>query len=191
MVNLQTILIEVQNNQAADQLAAEIGKNLDDIFKKELQKASQQQNEAVLTTAAIVLAIPGFLNTIAKVTQAFYKKFSRGIDLTKQDPKTWYNVLEKFTEKIDSYIGLPFDSMLKPLIQDSAKRKKVVNLIKGLAIATMAIIGGINLDKTIQTASVLKGLTGGFFQEISQSIGQKNLPDLVIFAKKAIPTYLS
>jgi hypothetical protein len=55
----------------------------------------------------------------------------------------------------------------------------------------MAIIGGINLDKTIQTASVLKGLTGGFFQEISQSIGQKNLPDLVIFAKKAIPTYLS
>jgi hypothetical protein len=191
MVTLQTILLEVQNEQAAQQLAAEIGTELDDIFKKELQKATQQQNEAVLTTTALILAIPGFLNTLAKVTQAFYKKVNRGIDLTKQDPRAWYNVLDKFTQKIDSYIGMPFDAMLKPLIQDSTKRKKVVNLIKGLAIATMAIIGGITLDKTVQATSVLKTLTGNLFQELSQSISQKNLPNLVLFAKKAITTYLS
>lgn len=190
MITLQTILSEIQDDQTAEKLANEIGMDLDNIFQKELEKASQQQNEAILTTAAITLAIPGLLNTIAKVAQAFSKKFLKGIDLKKQDPKVWYAVLEKFTDNIDSYIGRPFDTILKPIIQDVTTRKKVVNLLKGLALASMAIAGGITLTSSDKVAIAIKSFAGGFSQEILQNIGQKQLPDLITFAKKAIATYL-
>jgi len=188
MIALQSILSEIQDDRTAEKLANEIGMELDDIFRKELEKASQQQNEAVLTTAALALAVPGFLNTITKVAQAFSKKFIKGIDLKKQDPKAWYTVLGKFTEKIDSYIGAPFEAMLRPIIQDTTKRKKIVNLLKALALASIAIAGGVTLSSTDKATVAIKSFAGGFSQEILQNITQKNLPDLITLTKKAITT---
>ena len=69
-IKLINILSEIKSDQSADI----IGDKLDDIFKNELNKASQQQNEGVLTILALVLAIPGFLKTLANIAETIAKK---------------------------------------------------------------------------------------------------------------------
>jgi hypothetical protein len=126
MIYFKDILLEIKDDGTAKEIADEIGNRLDDILNQELKKVSKQQNEAILTTAAFTLALPGLLNSIAKIAQAVSKKYYKKIDLNKPDQNAWYNILDKFTENIDSYIGKPFDFILKPIISDNIKRKKVV-----------------------------------------------------------------
>lgn len=187
MIYFKDILLEIEADEEAEKIANEIGNEIDDIFKDELEKASKQQNEGILTVTALVLALPGMLNMISKVAQAISKKYYKGIDLKKQDPKKWYNVLDKFSAKADTYIGKPFDIILKPIISDDAKRKKVVNLLKGLTIATLSVMGSVDISKAGTAFAYLKGVAGPYASEIGQAVSEKSLPGLITFAKKTIP----
>ena len=114
MIKLIDILSEIEDDKA-NSISAEIGQKLDDIFKDELNKASKQQNEAILTTIALIAAIPGFLKAISKIAENISRK--QGIDL-KKDNKSWYKVLYNFADKIDDYIDTPFKFILKLLVKD-------------------------------------------------------------------------
>ncbi len=187
MIYFKDILLEIDSDTEAEKIADEIGKEIDDIFKDELEKASKQLEEGVLTATALVLALPGMLNMISKIAQAISKKYYKGIDLKKQDPKKWYNVLDKFSAKADTYVGKPFDLILKPMISDDAKRKKVVNLLKGLTIATLSVLGSVDISKAGTAFAYLKGVAGPYTSEIAQAVSEKSLPGLISFAKKTIP----
>ena len=102
-MKLIDILLEIQENQTIpDIISGEIGREMDDILNNELTK--HQQNEGILTLTALTLALPGIINSMIKIPQAISKKYSGKFNVSKKDPKVWYNVLEKYTEKIDSYI---------------------------------------------------------------------------------------
>jgi len=191
MIYFKNILLEIEDDKTAKKIADEIGYKLDDIFKQELETASRQQNEAVLTTAALILSLPRLLNFIAKTVQAVKKKYFKRITMSKYDENAWYNVLDKFTENIDSYIGKPFDIILKPIISDNIKRKKAVNLLKAFAIATMAITGNVDMSKSLKTLTYLKSIYPAFSSEISQYITEKSVPNLITWFKKEFPLLLN
>lgn len=191
MIYFKNILLEIEDDKTAKKIADEIGYKLDNIFKQELETASRQQNEAVLTTAALILSLPRLLNFIAKTVQAVKKKYFKRITMSKYDENAWYNVLDKFTENIDSYIGKPFDIILKPIISDNIKRKKAVNLLKAFAIATMAITGNVDMSKSLKTLTYLKSIYPAFSSEISQYITEKSVPNLITWFKKEFPLLLN
>jgi len=179
-MKLFNILSEIES----EQISAEIGNELDNIFKDELNKASQQQNEAVLTTLALTLAIPGFLKGVAKIAEIISKK--KGINLKKKNNKSWYKILEEFAEKIDTYVETPFNIILKPIVSDDAKRKKIVSFIKGACIVAMAIIGSVDLNQSPNALAKIKSTASEFSSELLQNAGTNNLPKFIEYAKKTI-----
>ena len=186
MIKLIDILSEIEDDKS-NNISTEIGQELDDIFKDELNKASKQQNEGILTTIALIAAIPGFLKAISKIAENISRK--KGIDL-KKDNKSWYKVLYKFADKIEDYIDTPFNFILKPLVKDDIKRKKILSIIKGACIITMAILGSIDLSKTPEITNILKSTAGEFTQELIQKSGEKNIDKIVEFTKKVIKNIL-
>jgi hypothetical protein len=189
MIKLINILSEIEDDKS-NNISTEIGQELDDIFKDELNKASKQQNEEVilLTTIALIAAIPGFLKAISKIAENISRK--QGIDL-KKDNKSWYKVLYKFADKIDDYIDAPFNFILKPLVKDDIKRKKILSIIKGACIITMAILGSVDLSKTPEITNILKSSAGEFTQELIQKSGEKNIDKIVEFTKNVIKNILN
>lgn len=179
MIKLNNLILEIQT----DQISNTIGNELDDIFKDELNKASEQQNEAILTTITLIAAIPGFLKAISKIAENISKK--QGIDLRKNN-ESWYKVLYNFADKIDTYIDTPFNFILKPLIKDDVKRKKILSIIKGACIITMAILGSIDISKTPEITNIIKTTAGEFAQELIQKSGEKNIDKVIQLTKNAI-----
>lgn len=179
MIKLNNLILEIQ----ADQISNTIGNELDDIFKDELNKASKQQNEVILTTLAITAAIPGFLKAVSKIAENIAKR--QGIDL-KKDNKSWYKILYNFADKIDNYIDAPFNFILKPFIKDDVKRKKILSIIKGACIITMAILGSIDISKTPEIASIIKTTAGEFAEELIQKAGEKNIDKVIQLTKNLI-----
>ena len=148
---------------------------LDDEIKKALEDASKEEtptNEIVgLTTVALIVAIPGIINAITKVIKALAQK--SGIQLKKEDPK-WYEVLEKATDKIDTYLDTPFNFMLKPFVKDSIKRAKYAKILKAVTLALMSIGALADPSKIKDTTSLIKSLAPDIGGELIQAIGEKN-----------------
>ena len=148
---------------------------LDDEIKKALEDASKEEtptNEIIgLTTVALIVAIPGIINAITKVIKALAQK--SGIQLKKEDPK-WYEVLEKATDKIDTYLDTPFNFMLKPFVKDSIKRAKYAKILKAVTLALMSISALADPSKIKDTTSLIKSLAPDIGGELIQAIGEKN-----------------
>jgi len=169
MVKLVNILKEIAEKENIDFSAFNF---VDDEVKNELNKISQQQNEIILTAASIALAAPGIINSLIKAGKSLAKK--RGFDLSKPDPNAWYNVLEKWTEQADNYIGKPFDILLKPFISDVTKRKKAVDILKAISIATLATVGAIDVTKSRAAYEYGSRLVGPAWNEIVKAAGDSN-----------------
>lgn len=199
MIYFKNILLEIEDDKTAkeiadktaEEIAREIGNKLKQELEQELEKASKQQNEAILTTAAFILSLPGILNFVIKTAKFLSETLLKKYFKTSDNPEVWYNILDKFTENIDSYIGKPFDIILKPIISDNIKRKKAVNLLKAFAIATMAITGNVDMSKSLKTLTYLKSIYPAFSSEISQYITEKSVPNLITWFKKEFPLLLN
>jgi|FLOH01.1.fsa_nt_gi hypothetical protein len=169
MIKLTDILKEIIEEEEIDFSSFNF---VDDEVENELEKISQQQNEVILTAASIALAAPGIINSLIKAGKAVAKK--RGIDLAKSDPNAWYNVLEKWTEKIDKYIEKPFDILLKPFISDNTKRQKAVDIVKALSLATLATVGAADISKSKAAYEYGSRLAGPAWNEIVKAVGDSN-----------------
>ena len=188
-MKLIDILLEIQENQTTpDKISMEIGNKMDDILNNELTQ--HQQNEGVLTLTALILALPGIINSMIKIPQAIAKKYYGKFDVSKKDPKVWYNILEKYTEKIDSYIGKPFDIILKPIFKDNIKRKKVVNVLKALSIISISIAGSVDISKVENLTSYIKTLNLGNLSDDLIALSSKTIADVITWAKQTIPILL-
>jgi tetrahydromethanopterin S-methyltransferase subunit H len=164
MIKLSNILKEINE----DQIDISALNNLDDEIKKALENAPKNE---IIGTVAIVLAIPGIINSITKIIEVIAKK--AGIQLKKQDPK-WYQIIGKVTEKIDDYIDTPIKYILKPFIKDQIKREKIAKIIKAVVLTMMAIYGSIDVKQIESTISLIKKLAPEISQELIQSIIEKN-----------------
>ena len=169
MIKLVDILKEIEEKENIDFSPFNF---VDDEVKDELEKISKQQNEVILTAASIALAVPGMINSLIKAGKALAKK--RGFDLSKPDPNAWYNVLEKWTEQADNYVGKPFDILLKPFISDVTKRKKAVDILKAISIATLSTVGAADITKSKAAYEYGSRLAGPTWNEIVKAAGDSN-----------------
>ena len=181
MIKLADILKEVEQESELD--LSDL-KKLPDLIGAELEKASEEQNESIIGAAALVLAVPGMLNAISKVVQVIVKK--SGIDLKKRNNPAWYKTLDTVTAKVDGYLDTPFKVMLRPFIQDQVKRDKTAKFLKAITLASMAIMGAVDISKLQSTASAIKDLAGQSGSEIIQAVGEHSIPKLTGVVKNFI-----
>jgi len=159
-------------------------RDLPDLIGKELEKASKQENESILGATALVLAAPGIVNAVMKVVEVIAKK--SGIDLKKRKGPSWYKTIEKVTAKIDGYLDTPFKLMLRPFISDQTKRDKVAKFLKAITLASMAVLGAVDLTKLESTAAAIRDLAGQSSGEIIQAVSERSAPKLTQIVKNFI-----
>ena len=160
-------------------------KKLGPVLGDELEKAAEEEGaleEVIgLTTAALVLAVPGMLNAIFRIIQAIKDKAPSAFNIKKKDDPSTIDYLIKFTDKIDGYLDTP----LKPFISDVSKRDKLAKFLKAVTLIIMSF--GIDISKSPDLLSTGKDLAPEFFKELLTS---KNLADLITKAKVIIPKLL-
>jgi|688.fasta_scaffold226723_2 hypothetical protein len=170
--------------------------NLDDIIKQELEKAEKQQpvDEIVgLSTAALILAIPGMINGFTKIIKAIKSKAPAKFNLNKKDDnKSHLDFIIDFTGKIDSYLDTPFKTVLTPFIRDQIKRDKVANFLKAIVLLIMS--SGIDISKSPEIMNIGKELASNVFdfkQLAQEMFTNPNIATLITKAKQIIPKLIS
>lgn len=176
MIKLSRILLEVVDTD----IDLSDLRYLDDEIKKDLEEVPQ--NEIItLGTAALALAVPGMLNSIAKVVKAIAKK--NKIDLTKGKQPAWYEVLEKVTEQIDNYLDTPLKLILKPFIKDNTKREKAAKILKAALLTVMALLGSLDISQIKNTTTAIKQLAPEIAQNLIEAITERNKDKIVSVLK--------
>jgi hypothetical protein len=170
--------------------------NLDDIIKQELEKAEEQQpvDEIIgLSTAALILAIPGMINGFTKIIKAIKSKAPAKFNLNKKDDnKSHLDFIIDFTGKIDSYLDTPFKTVLTPFIRDKIKRDKVANFLKAIVLLIMS--SGIDISKSPEIMNIGKELASNVFdfkQLAQEMFTNPNIATLITKAKEIIPKLIS
>ncbi len=182
MIKLIDILLEEESVDATTVLSplASLADEIEDVLQqasKEGQADKQAQNEAILTTTALILAIPGIIKTTAKIIGIIAKK--AGIDLKKKRTPAWHKIVEETAERVDSYLDKPFNTILKPFVSDDQKRKKIANILKALTLIGMSVAGSINPSDITKVKSVLSNLVGETTTEALQTAYERGGPQLV------------
>lgn len=191
MISLLTILEQVimeeevgpELERLATDLAQEIQNSAKGVQNNSLQK------EAVLASAALVLALPGILKAIGQFSESIAKK--TGINLSKSNKDPWYKKIQQTSEKIDSYLVAPFEKAVSVFIKDEEKRKKVARIIKALTLTSMSIIGGLDAANIKDVTDTITKTVPEIGSELIQSITQKNASSLGKIAKDYFQNYLS
>jgi len=141
-------------------------KNLDDILNFNLKKAQKDQpvEEIIgISTVAFILALPGIINGFFRIVKAIKDKAPSKFNLKKSGyDKDHLDFIIDFTEKIDSYLDVPFKKVLTPFIKDSIKRDKVAKYLKAVVLILMSI--GTDITKTKDIIEFGKQLTPDFIE---------------------------
>jgi len=169
-----------------------IGK-IDDLIDKELKKASEEipkeeglVNEAIFTTATIILAIPSIVKGVASIIKSIKDKAPSTFDLDKPDTlDKRLNTIISFAGKVDDILDTPIRLILKPFIKDQIKRNKVAKFLKALTLIIMSL--GTDISTNTDIMKIGKDLSSEFFEELLSS---KSIPDLITKAKTIIPKLL-
>ena len=166
---------------------------IDDLIGKELEKASKETpeeegpvNEAIFTTAAIILAIPSIVKGVASIIKSIKDKAPKTFNLDKPDTvDKRLNAIISFAEKVDDILDTPIRLILKPFIKDQIKRNKVAKFLKALTLIIMSL--GTDISTNTDIMKIGKDLSSEFFQELLTS---QSLADLIVKAKTIIPKLL-
>jgi len=177
MIKLTDILKEVVQDDPDISLLS----SLDDEIKQALEDTPQNE---IIGTISFALAVPGIVNAIIKIVTAISKK--SGINLKKKNDRAWYVLLEKMTEKIDSYVDAPFRLILTPFIKDPTKRDKVAKLLKAVTLTIVAIMGAVDLKQLTNTVSAIKQLAPETASELLQAAAEHAGPKIVPIIKNLL-----
>jgi len=158
--------IIIENNLHEEELNFSDLNTLDDIIDQELTKAQEDQpvEEIIgISTVAFILALPGIINGFFRIVKAIKDKAPSKFNLKKSGyDKDHLDFIIDFTEKIDSYLDVPFKKVLTPFIKDSIKRDKVAKYLKAVVLILMSI--GTDITKTKDIIEFGKQLTPDFIE---------------------------
>jgi len=168
-------------------LTQDILNGFEDVVKDELKKIHQQQNEAILSTAALALAVPGIAKAIIRLIEGFKKKYNFSLSKN-SDSKSWLKIIEEIADKIDNKLNTPFNIILKPFIQDEVNRKKIAGILKGIFLLALSV--GSDLSTAPTLYAKIQTLLQGTGIDVTQNVVATNAEKIGELLKKAI-NYIS
>lgn len=160
---------------------------LDDLLAQEIEKAEKEQTNEVVGTITLALAIPGLLNGSIKIAKGLITK--SGINLSKKNDSTFdkvENFIEFVATKIDQYVDYPVDTVLKRVVKDTVKRKKIKGAIKVGFIVTMALVGAIDISNSSELVEKIKSFSSEIAGDVVSSASQRDAAKVANIIKNYI-----
>ena len=139
-------------------LTQDISNEFENAVEDELKKVQQQQNEAVASIATLALAMPGIVKAIINLIEGFKRKYRFSLKKG-SDPSSGLEKIKEIASKIDNIISIPFDRIIKLSISDNEKRKKVVDIVKGVFLLILTSGSDLTTAPTLKTqiSTLLQG----------------------------------
>jgi benzoyl-CoA reductase/2-hydroxyglutaryl-CoA dehydratase subunit BcrC/BadD/HgdB len=134
------------------ELEEELDKFLDEL-EDELEKKSKEQNEGIITTTSIVIAIPSILKLISKFGSKINSIISKytGKNTNREE---WFNKLSRIADDLHHLYIEPIKSIVNKFIKDKEKSDKISSLIFHLIVAGFLFASGIETIKAIKTKNL-------------------------------------
>lgn len=181
MMKLKDILLEVEADQKVDAVVDDLKDDFANALKAietSFDKADDQQQEGVLTTASLLLALPAVLGIIARLGKGATLAFQKiaGKKPTEQSStEKYFQQLGRVADELHHLYIKPLEALTRKFIKDPEKSKKVANAIFHVIVAVMMVASGATAVKALQSKelslatleSALTAVKGG---EIKQYI---------------------
>ena len=158
------MIIRIKEAEALDPKAEEV---LDDLkgqmsaligtIEDELEDASKEQKEGVLTYAGVALALPAILGAISRFGRATTNIVNRimGKKPTKQgDAEKYFQQMGRIADELHHLYMKPLELIVRRFIKDETKAKKVAHFIYHVIIAIMFISAGVTVIKAVQSKNL-------------------------------------
>jgi len=129
-------------------------------LENELEKTTETQNEGLLTTASIALALPAIMGLVAKFGKSAGSLVNKilGKKPSQQDEyQKWMDKLSHIADELHHLYMVPLTSVVKKFIKDEAKAKKVANAVFHIIVATMLIASGVTAVKAFKAQNISLG----------------------------------
>lgn len=157
-MKLTDILFEEQNNvnAATQAIGAEL-KDLANGIDHAFQDVAKKENEAVMTTVSLVLALPAVLGLIAKVGRAASKIVSKFIGTKPNDAEAAQRYFQQIGQVADQLHHLyikPIEFVVKKFVKDEKKAKFIASAIFHVIVAILCISSGVEAIKALQSKEI-------------------------------------
>ena len=160
MMKLKDILLEVEADQKVDAVVDDLKDDFANALKAietSFDKADDQQQESILTTASLLLALPAILGIIARLGKAATSAFQKIAGKKPQDQsgtEKYFQQLGRVADELHHLYMKPIELITRKFIKDPVKAKKVANAIFHIIVATMMVASGVTAAKALQAKEI-------------------------------------
>jgi hypothetical protein len=148
--------LDPKSEELLDDLKGQMSALIDNI-EDELEDASKEQKEGVLTYAGVAIALPAILGLIARFGKAATGIVNRvmGKKPTEQgDAEKYFQQMGRVADELHHLYMKPLELVVKRFIKDETKAKKVANFIFHVIVGIMLLASGVTAIKALQSKEI-------------------------------------
>jgi hypothetical protein len=126
-------------------------------IEDELEDASKEQKEGLLTTAGIALALPAILGLISrfgKAASGIIRKNFGSKPTQPSETEEYFQKMGKVADDLHHLYMKPLELVVKRFVKDPNKAKKVSHFIFHIIVGIMLLSAGITAVKAIQSKNL-------------------------------------
>ena len=148
--------LDPKSEELLDDLKGQMSSLIDGI-EGELEDASKEQKEGVLTTAGIALALPAILGLISRFGKAATGIVRRimGKKPTQQnDAERYFQQMGRVADELHGLYMKPLELIVRRFVKDETKAKKAAHFIFHVIVGIMLLSAGVTAFKAIQSKNL-------------------------------------
>lgn len=151
---------QISEEATPDAVAQAVGAELKDFageLEDALQNATETENEGLITTASLVLALPAVLGLIAKVgkfASSMINKMLGNKPNEDAEAQEYFKQVGAVADQLHHLYIKPIEYVVKKFVKDANKAHTISNAIFHVIIATMCLASGVTAIKALQAKNV-------------------------------------
>jgi hypothetical protein len=159
-MKLKDILLEVESDQKVDVAVDAIGQELKKLslgVEDALEDADANKQEAVLTTASLLLALPTMLGLVARAGKAITSIVQKTLGKKPQDQsgaEKYFQQLGRVADELHHLYMKPIELVVRKFIKDPKKAHAVTSGIFHVIVAVMCVASGVGAVKALQSKEI-------------------------------------
>lgn len=158
------MIIRIKEIEALDPKSEELLNDLKgqmssliDGIEGELEDASKEQKEGILTTAGIALALPAILGLISRFGKAatgIVRRIMGKKPTDQNDAERYFQQMGRVADELHGLYMKPLELIVRRFVKDPNKAKKVSHFVFHIIVGIMLLSAGVTAFKVIQSKNL-------------------------------------
>ena len=148
--------LDPKSKELLDDLKGQMSSLIDGI-EGELEDASKEQKEGILTTAGIALALPAILGLISRFGKAatgIVRRIMGKKPTDQNDVERYFQQMGRVADELHGLYMKPLELIVRRFVKDPNKAKKVSHFVFHIIVGIMLLSAGVTAFKAIQSKNL-------------------------------------